>query len=105
MCYIITLMNNTAYFPNKYLSKISLILLMACLCSFASHAQHVDLVLDFNETQQCPLCQNIIDSPPDLLLSVLPQSICYDFLVNPVVSCCFTPSAYPRPPLRAPPLY
>ena len=98
-------MNNTAYFPNKYLSKISLILLIACLCSFVSHAQHVDLVLDFNETQQCPLCQNNIDSPSDLSLSVLPQFICYDFLVNSAVSCCFVPLAYPRPPPRAPPLY
>ena len=98
-------MTNTAYLPSKHLSIISLILLMAYLCAFASHAQHVDLALDFNETQQCSLCQNNIDTPYDLALSVSPQFICYEFLVNPAVSCASIQITHPRPPPRGPPVY
>ena len=92
-------------FPHQYLSKIGLVLLVAYLCAFASHAQHFDLVVDVNETQQCQLCQNNVDTPPKLSLSILPSSACFQLLVNSPVTCCFTSAAYQRPHLRAPPVY
>jgi len=92
-------------FPHQFLSKISLVLLIAYLCAFASHAQHFDLVVDVNETQQCQLCQNNIDTPPNLQLSILPTNVCFQLLVESPFVCCFISPAYQRPLLRAPPIY
>ncbi|MCJ8318949.1 MAG: hypothetical protein MJK12_04905 [Colwellia sp.] len=98
-------MKDILRFPNQYLSKISVILLIAYLCAFVSHAQHFDLVVDVNETQQCQLCQNNIDTPPSLSLSILPTMVCYQLLVNTSITCCFISTAHQRPHLRAPPVY
>jgi hypothetical protein len=92
---------NIAY---KSIVKISLVLLITLLFSFVSHAQHHNLVIDVNETQQCQLCQHNIDTPPEFVVfsaiaqTHLPLS---DVLV---VDRYFTKGSYTTPPLRAPPV-
>lgn len=89
----------------QYLSKISLIVLIAYLCAFVSHAQHFDLVVDLNETQQCQLCQNNIDTPPDLSFTTQTTFVCFHMFVISSAARCFISTAHQRPLLRAPPIY
>lgn len=95
----------SANFISKYLTNISLILLISYLCAFVSHAQHFDLVVDPGEAQQCQLCQNNIDTPPDLSLSVIPIYISIIADIQKPLSAPSVLIAHQRPPLRAPPVY
>ena len=96
-----TIQPNVVY---KNIKKISLVLLITLLFSFVSHAEHHNLVIDVNETQQCQLCQHNIDTPPEFVVfsaiaqTYLPLS---DVLV---VDRYFTKENYTTPPLRAPPV-
>ncbi len=99
------MIKSPANFITQYLAKISLILLIAYLCAFVSHAQHFDLVVDSGEAQQCQLCQNNIDTPPDLSLSVIPVYISITADIQNQLSAPSVLIAHQRPPLRAPPVY
>lgn len=86
------------------IKKISLILLIALLCSFIGHAEHFDLSNQLAEKQQCQLCQHNLDTPKEVKadfactqFQLSYQACQYDF-------AAYTTQQYYVPPLRAPPV-
>jgi len=87
------------------LHTVSILLLIALLCSFVSHAQHVELANSVMETQDCKLCQHNIDTPKGVELTVEPDYVCQSHK-----ACYYSPvylqeSDYQQPQLRGPPVF
>ena len=86
------------------IKKISLILLIALLCSFIGHAEHFDLSNQVAEKQQCQLCQHNVDTPKEVnadfafaQFQLSYQAWQYDFSAS-------NTQQYYISPLRAPPV-
>jgi hypothetical protein len=101
-------MRNYYFFLIKTLSKsrqsiLSLLILCAFVCATISHSAHSELIQDSVELQQCKLCQQSIDTPPENLTVKLASVSRYNALTIAIIIHYRESSAYLIPQLRAPP--
>ncbi len=88
----------------KHLTTTSIVLLVTLLCTFVSHAEHFSFIYDVEEIQQCQLCQNNINTPPENKIVFENENNSWLFKPSAPVSFISTKPVFIRPLLRAPPL-
>jgi len=85
-------------------SLITMLILIAFLCTVISHAQHSDFLSDTVERHQCKLCQQSLDLPTENTLDIMVVANDYYHINNRYVNIVLTPHFYLSSPLRAPPI-
>ena len=101
-------MRNYYFLLTKTLSKsrqsiLSLLILCAFLCATINHSAHGELIQDSVELQQCKLCQQSIDTPPDNVIVKLAIVSRYNVLTTAIIVQHSETTPYLIPQLRAPP--
>lgn len=94
---------------NKKISTMNVsalvVFLLVFLLSIFAHANHVAIDTLNAEQQDCYICQQSLDTPPELpkIQSEFFASYCYSTI--DLVSALFKGSDFAQPQLRAPPVF
>jgi len=82
-----------------------MVFLLLFLTSVITHADHLALQQTTVEQQDCQLCNQGIDTPPELPQIQTIAISRYNFVIAKVTTSPFTLSHFVQPPSRAPPFF
>ncbi len=89
----------------KTMNAIALVAFM--LLFFVSTLAHADHLIELPtnvEQQECYICHQGLDTPPELVKISFANTACYSLVSSNVSSVKFSPSYFVQPQLRAPPV-
>lgn len=81
-----------------------MVFLLLFLTSVIAHAEHLVFQDTAAEQQDCQLCNQGIDTPPELPQIKALAVTCYDFVISKIITTKHTLDYFIQPPSRASPV-